>query len=179
MEDPKCPFCDETMKRHPSQMDAWYRLYVCGACHAELRQMLAAPQEAEKSPIQEQPVREPGNACPDCAQADLHCFSCDDPVCDSHIRTFEKYAHVFSPELGNRLIENHGNRIYCPLCFKAVFNRFSLEISKPAPKREKTFNLPVVLGLLALVLIIVLGVQRCDNASYLRGEDIGVEDRTQ
>jgi len=121
------------------------------------------------------------SGCPQCLEAELHCFSCDDPICNDHIRTFEKYASVFSPELGAALIENHGNRIYCPLCFKAVFNRFSHEVSRPTPKKEKTFNLPIVLGLVTLVMIIILGVQRCDASSDLlaKGTAIGFEDRTR
>ena len=152
------------MEPQATSMDRFYRVYLCGHCHAELRQMLVRDPKPYEN---HQPRPRSWGDCAQCAEAELHCFSCDDPICNQHIRTFEKYANVFSPELANTLIQRYGNRIYCPLCFKAIFNRFSVEMQRPSPQRVRFFNLPLILGITALVLIIVLGVQRCNQTSEL------------
>ena len=159
MDKPKCPFCDHAMEPHASSMDAYFRTYICEECHAELRQVLVRRPEEKAETVQ---VTTPTfNGCPDCQEADLHCFSCDDPVCPKHIRTVEKYGNVFTPELSSLLLERYGNHIYCPLCFKNVFDRFAHEVKAPKTKRPQFFNMPVILFLLAVVLIIVLGLQKC------------------
>ncbi len=162
MEQPKCPFCEALMTRSEGGMGAYFRLFICPTCHAELKQVLVRKPEPKKM---EAMVGGLSRACPECSMGEMHCFSCDDSICESHIRTFEKYAHYFSPELGERLIGQYGNRIYCPLCFQAIFKRFSLEVGRPATTRRRTFRLPVILGLLIVVLIIVLAAQRCSQTT--------------
>ena len=146
------------MRSRESGLGGHINLFVCDQCHAELRQVLDRPPEPE--PDAKAPVSEVG--CPDCLEADLNCFSCDDPICDKHTRTVEKYAHVFSPDLGEKLVATHGNRLYCPLCFKNVINRFSNEVrTAPSIAKPRIFNFPVIIGLLIVMLIIMIGVQRC------------------
>ena len=157
MDHPTCPFCESVMTpRNTPGLEQYYQLYDCRQCHAELKKVLVRRPESGSAKAQSQETD-----CGDCAFSDFHCFSCDDTVCEKHIRTFEKYAEFFSKELGETLIRKYGNRIYCPLCFQSTTRRFSLEYNKPTPKKKSVFNFPLILGLLSLVLVIVFGVRKC------------------
>ncbi len=162
MEEPFCPFCEQAMVRSQSAMEAYYHSYVCNRCHAQLRQMLVRPPEEIT------PAPAPLTECCLCQSSDLYCFDCGDPVCGKHIRTVEKYADYLSPELAVQMLADHGGQIYCPLCFQATIRRFSLLLRERPVREKSSFNLPVILFLLSLVVIIMIGVQRCDNTDLLR-----------
>lgn len=158
MEKPSCPFCDIPMVSAHSKMAEYYHLFVCDNCHAELKQVLVRLPEKKKKAHDEQ------EACPDCFTSELHCFSCDDPICEAHLRTFEKYSPYLTEELAKMLIDKYGNRIYCALCFQTIFQRFSRETGTQDRKKPQVFNLPSILMLLAAVFMIVFGYNRCPTA---------------
>jgi hypothetical protein len=166
---PVCPFCEaRCLPRSVPGLDHLFRTFDCPGCHAQLKQPLTSDGPTRDSVRRSAPETE---TCPDCAFSDLHCFACDDPICEAHIRTFEKYARFTSPELGEALIARYGNRIYCPLCFQNAFNRYAREITDSSGgDKPKLFNIPVVVGLLIVFAIIMIGLRSCDAAKKLEGE---------
>ncbi|MDJ0837897.1 MAG: hypothetical protein QNK37_15390 [Acidobacteriota bacterium] len=163
---PDCPFCETpTQVRHVPGLSHLFRIYNCPACHAEIKQPISVPPEGPPPAD----TRNPNTECPDCAFSDFNCFACDDPVCERHIRTFEKYSRFVSPDLGTELVERYGNRIYCPLCFQNAFNRFSRELTQSTskPERRSPYNFPLILGLLIILVIIMIGLRNCDAAKQL------------
>jgi len=161
---PDCPFCQcATVPRDVPAFKGLFYLFSCPTCHTEIKQPLSRRPEEKQSSGTTQT-----GECPDCAFSDLHCFTCDDSICESHIRTFEKYAAYVSPELGEQLIENFGNRIYCPLCFQNSFNRFTVAIRQAKPeKKPKFFNVPLILFLAIIFLILMMGLRNCDASTSL------------
>ncbi len=164
MTSPDCPFCDcETLPREVSAFKGLFNSFSCPTCHTEIKQPLKRKPEV-KEPADKSQAQE----CPDCAFSDLHCFSCDDSICENHIRTFEKYAAFVSPDLGEQLIEGYGNRIYCPLCFQNTFNRFSSTLREAKPeKKPKFFNVPLILFLAIVFLILMMGLRNCEGSKAL------------
>ena len=139
-----------------------FHVYSCPHCKAELKQQLVLTPE----PI---PVKAEGHeGCSECAFGDVHCFACDDSLCPKHVRTMEKYAGYFSTELGSDLRARYGGQLYCPLCFQAAIKRFSLEGKDTGPAKPSVFNWPIILGLLSFLVIVLIGLDRCDNAKALK-----------
>lgn len=169
---PICPFCEtETNQRIDTSLAHVFRIFDCPNCHAEIKQNLIRKPESPEVTKKGAPI----NECPDCAFSDVHCFDCDDPVCDKHIRTFEQYQKYVSPDLAAELIKRYGNRIYCPLCFQNAFRRYTNDLQNGGGEdqaKPKFYNIPVIAGLVIVVLIIMLGLKSCDapgslsNASF-------------
>ena len=157
-----CPFCTSNMlENERSEFTGYYRLYVCPSCRAELKQTLA--QTPQVKPTQDQL-----EDCQDCVFGQVNCFDCGDPICESHIRTVEKYAPYFSKELADVLISKYGSRIYCPLCFQNLSKWFSFEATRVGGiKKPPLFNWPLILGTLSLMFIIMIGVKQCSTYSLV------------
>ena len=163
MDAPLCPFCNTAMTRTAGRMETYYHGYLCDNCHAELRQQLVRPPRTNQDPRREAD-------CARCAGSDLYCLDCGDPICGEHIRTVDKYATFLSPELAMEISALHGGQIYCPLCFQALMRRVTGNLSAGVSRSGSSFNLPVILMLLSLVLIIMIGLERCEGRHQLLEE---------
>jgi hypothetical protein len=162
-----CPFCETPLEPIQVQgLGGHFRHFRCGACATEIRQPMAAETGKRPEPTS-------GLDCPECAFGDVHCSRCDDSLCEHHVRTFESYRKYFSEDVANQLIQRGGGRIYCPPCFQNTIERESRVRSAPV-KAPRSFNFPIILGLLSLFLIIMIGLRRCDAADSLTGRQVRV-----
>lgn len=164
MEAPLCPYCQVAMKeKEVPAFKGLYRIHTCPSCQVELKQSLVS------SPLEKTP-NNVHQECPECAFGDVHCCDCDDSLCPEHIRTIDKYANFLSKDAAEALSEQYAGQIFCPLCFQAAIKRFNLRQQSTKPAKPKLFNIPAILGLLSVLVIIIIGLERCDAAKQLQNE---------